>query len=366
MTGPAVTPVPAPAPRVRDELEPTVELWPSVGEYPVYDALIYHVMTHDGFRNDRYREALRRIAPGRVVADLGTGQDLLWARAALDAGARKVYGVESLERPAKRAADLAASLGLGEALTVVHGYSQDVDLGEPADVCVIEMVGSIGSAEGITAVAADAVRRLLADGGAVVPGRVTTRACGVTLPDELARDPGFSLDAADYVEQIWAVRGGPGDVRLSIRGVEPADVLTSAADVEDLDLGGRNDPSGEVTVTLTAQRPGRLDGLLLWTRVWPLPGTEATEEPIETFPTVGSGLPAYVPLFHPGVALAAGDTVEVGFRRTLSPDGFHPDYRFTAAVRSADGSDGSAAAVELPYRGGPLAQNGFYAALWSA
>lgn len=360
-------PEPPPQPRIVAEPgERSAELWPSVGEYPVYDAFIYHVMSHDEVRNARYREALAAPAHGRVVVDIGTGQDLLWARAAVEAGARRVYAIESLDHAAERAAELSKELGLVDRIDVIAGLSQEITLPEPADVCVIEMVGSLGSAEGIANVARDARERLLRPGGSVIPARVVTSVCGVTLPDDLASDPGFTLDAADYVERIWESIGAPADVRLSVRGVEHGHVLTTAAPVEDLDLaGGRTALPADVTATLEVERPGRLDGFLLWTSVWTLP----EGEPVETFPTTGSGLPAFVPVFHPGREVAPGTVVTVAFSRRPGPDGLHPDYRLEATLSHHPGGGGSAgtsaACVKLPHRGGPLAQNPFYAALWS-
>lgn len=343
-----------PAPRVVDEPDGAAgfELWPSLGEYPVYDSFVYHVMTNDEVRNAPYRRALEGCAPGRVVVDVGTGQDLLWARAAVDAGARRVFAIESLPDAAARAAELAGRLGLDGVVEVVAGFARDVELPEPADVCVVEMVGSIGSAEGVDRVAHDARRRLVAPGGVVLPGRIVTRVCGITLPDAAAEDPGFTLVAADYVEQVWDAVGEPFDVRLAVRGIEAHHVVTGSAVVEVLDLaGGEVAGPGAIDVALPVERPGRLHGLLLWTSVAPLPGGPT----IETFPTTGSGLPVYVPLFPGGLALAPGDDVEVTFDRRPGADGFHPDYRIGVGP----------VAIDLPHAGGVLGQNAFYEALWS-
>src|SRR6202035_5247108 len=40
------------------------ELWPSIGEYAVYDDLLYHAMTHDEQRLVPYRVAINRLVPG--------------------------------------------------------------------------------------------------------------------------------------------------------------------------------------------------------------------------------------------------------------------------------------------------------------
>lgn len=54
----------------------------------------YHwYMLNDHDRNDAYREAIRRIAPGRIVYDLGAGVGPM-SYYALTAGATRVYGFE--------------------------------------------------------------------------------------------------------------------------------------------------------------------------------------------------------------------------------------------------------------------------------
>ena len=41
------------------------ELWPSVGDYGVYDELLYYALTHDERRNEAYRAAIGPAVPGR-------------------------------------------------------------------------------------------------------------------------------------------------------------------------------------------------------------------------------------------------------------------------------------------------------------
>ena len=46
-------------------------LWPSVGEYPIYDEFLYYVMLQDEPRNVLFRTAVQALAPDRVVLELG-------------------------------------------------------------------------------------------------------------------------------------------------------------------------------------------------------------------------------------------------------------------------------------------------------
>ena len=122
-----------------------VELWPSIGEYPVYDELIYHGLSSDEHRNAKYKAALEGLVVGKVVVDVGTGADAVLARLAVDAGARKVYAVEVFEPACRRAQATVERLGLGDRITVVRGDARTVELPEKADVCVSEIVEAIGA-----------------------------------------------------------------------------------------------------------------------------------------------------------------------------------------------------------------------------
>ena len=55
------------------------ELWPSIGEYGLYDELMYFAMTHDELRNRAYQVAMNRAVKGKTVVDIGTGGDAFLA-----------------------------------------------------------------------------------------------------------------------------------------------------------------------------------------------------------------------------------------------------------------------------------------------
>src|SRR5262249_13397029 len=61
------------------------ELWPSIGEYYLYDPVMYHAMTQDELRNRAYRVAIDRRVKDKVVLDIGTGADAILARFCIDA-----------------------------------------------------------------------------------------------------------------------------------------------------------------------------------------------------------------------------------------------------------------------------------------
>ncbi|HEX9938624.1 MAG TPA: amino acid adenylation domain-containing protein, partial [Longimicrobium sp.] len=297
-----------------------IELWPSIGEYFVYDDLIYHGLTHDTGRNERYLRALRRHAPGKVVLDVGTGADAILARLAVEAGARHVYAVELLERSYLSARERVRGLGLEDRITVIHGDARTVELPEPAEVCVSEIVEAIAGGEG-AAVILNQARRLLAPGAVMIPGWARTRVAAVTLPDELRHQPGFSPTAAHYVRGIFEEVGHPFDLRLCIRNFPADHVLSTAGTYEELDFGA-GPVEGEYVrrEELAVERAGRMDGLLLWLRMELAEGEELDILEEET-----AWFPVYFPLFEPGIEVAAGDRLRLECWAQI-PEGVAPDY----------------------------------------
>ncbi|HEU4883295.1 MAG TPA: amino acid adenylation domain-containing protein, partial [Longimicrobium sp.] len=311
-----------------------VELWPSIGEYFVYDDLIYHGLTHDTLRNGRYLRALQRHAPGKVVLDVGTGADAILARLAVEAGARHVYAVELLERSYLSACERVRELGLEDRITVIHGAAQNVELPELADVCVSEIVEAIAGGEGAAAIL-NQVWPLLAPGAVMIPGWARTRVAAVTLPDELRHELGFSPTAAHYVEGIFKEVGYPFDLRLCIRNFPADHLLSTVGTYEDLDFGaGPVDAEYTRREELVVERAGRMDGLLLWLRMELAQGEELDILEEET-----AWFPVYFPLFDPGIEVAAGDRLRLECWAQI-PDGVAPDYGARGVlVRGRDGEE---------------------------
>jgi hypothetical protein len=212
-----------------------LEFWPSLGAYEIYDDLLYGLMNAEPVRLAAYRAAFAASVPGKVVLDIGTGSDAVLARLCIEAGARHVYAVEVLETAARQAAELVRTLGLEERITVLHGDIAGLSLPEPVEVCTQGIIGNIGSADGIVPVW-NAARRSFAPGCVPVPSRCVTRLALMELPAAARQQPRFAPLAADYVQRVFGVAGAPFDLRLCVRNVTPAELLTAATDFEELDF----------------------------------------------------------------------------------------------------------------------------------
>jgi amino acid adenylation domain-containing protein/non-ribosomal peptide synthase protein (TIGR01720 family) len=308
------------------------ELWPSVGEYFVYDDLLYYAMTHDEGRNRAYRNAIRRLVPGKVVLDIGTGADAIWAQACIEAGAKRVYAIEMLDEAYTRASDLLARLGLSDRITLIHADSTQASLPELVDVCVSELIGTIASSEGVLPILNDARRFLKAD-GVMIPQRCATKIAAVSLPDSIASQPRFSGTSAHYVEQVFQKLGHPFDLRLCIKGLPIASIVSDASTFEDVSLMGYASLDGVSESKLTIARDCSVHGFLCWLNLYP---TE--DDLIDVLDGQYSWLPALLPVFYPGLDLRRGDTIELSCSRIAQADLVTPDYRVSGRVIRTDGS----------------------------
>ncbi|MET8561198.1 class I SAM-dependent methyltransferase [Streptomyces flaveolus] len=350
--------------RVSVDPEPEQEgrpaLWPSVGEYPIYDPFLYTTMTTDDERNQRFRAALSQLVPDRRVLDIGTGQDLLWAREGVQAGARHALAIEVIEDAFHKAAANISSLTPRDRITLLLGESTNLHFAPRADVCVAEIIGSLAGAEGAAAVLTDARNRHLEPGGLVVPHRAVTLAAAVRLSDLLPDQPvAFAEASLPYLRSIFDWHGKPFDVRLRVENPSADALLSEGAPVEVLNFNGDLRTEQRTTTRLAITRPGRVDGVLTWLNLWCLPD----EAPLDALRMKTNWATIYLPLFENPLPVAPGDVLELTFAATLSDDGVHPDYQLSAALHTADGQQRHGS-LESPHHGGAFRAHAIYRTLF--
>jgi amino acid adenylation domain-containing protein len=338
--------------------EQEVEFWPSVGEYFIYDELLYYAMTTDERRNFAYRQAIARAVRDRTVVDLGTGGDAIQARFCIEAGARRVYAIEMLDTAFEQAKALVKRLGLEDKIILIHGDSTTVTLPEKVDVCVSELIGTIGSSEGAISLLNDA-RRFLNDAGTMIPQRSMTRIAAVSLPDEAAARPRFTQLSQHYAEEVFKKIGYPFDVRVCVKNLPKSSVVSDADVFEELDFRDTVPLKSERSIRLTIGRDCRLDGFLLWLNLYP-----AEQVLIDVWSEPYSWLPVFFPVFSPGIEVRQGDVVEAVCERVAREHRWMPDYRMKGIVRRQSGET-----IEFSYESlydhPSFKQNAFYQALFS-
>jgi len=322
-----------------------------MGEYPVYDGHVYDAFDAADDRHRAYRAALRSAAPGRVVVDIGTGRDALWAIEAARSGARHVYAIEADPAAAAGADDAVAAAGLDDRVTVLPGLSTDLTLPERADVCVSEIVGNIATAEGVIPILADARRRLCVPDCVWIPFRVQTWAAAVDLSAE--GKPAVVTESLPYLKRIFDAAGGPFDLRLCLGGPAGEAVISSAAAVESIVFDDEPPADDRAATEVRIGVDGRMTGVLLWTR---LAAERTGGREVDTLNgDTRAWAPVHVPLDRP-VPVTVGDRIPITLSRVTSDDGLHPDYTVTV---------GDQPPWLSPHHGGPFRGTPFYDALFT-
>ncbi len=308
-----------------------IELWASVGEYPVYDELMYYAMSTDEGRTSRYEVAIKELVKDKTVVEIGTGKDVILARFCIAAGAKKVYAIEALDSAYRGAKKLVDSLGLSDRIILIKGFSTEVELPEKVDVCVSEIIGTIGSSEGAVPVLNDA-RRFLKPHGAMIPERCVTKIAAVQIPDEILNSPHFSELSEKYAGKIFQEIGYKFDVRVCLGNLPQTNILSDHGIFEDLDFTSYINPDSTAEITLNITKSGRLDGFLLWLNLHTV-----KDLVIDNLEEKSSWLPVYFPVFESGIEVVEGDVIRAVCRSRISDNGFNPDYVIRGALHRKNG-----------------------------
>ena len=146
----------------------------------------HRVMLDDRPRTEAFLQAIHDVVrPGDVVIDIGTGSGVLAVAAAM-AGASRVYALEA-SGIANVARAVFEANGVADRVTLVQGWSTRVDLPEPGDVFVSEMLGNDPLDERLLEIVLDARDRLLKPGARIIP-------CGLKVVARLFRLPADQVD----------------------------------------------------------------------------------------------------------------------------------------------------------------------------
>ena len=161
-------------------------------------------MLHDDRRTGDYLAALAQaVQPGDVVLDIGTGSGVL-AIAAARAGARHVYAVEASDI-AEVAERVFAVNDVADRITLVAGWSRQIELPEPADLLVSEIIGNEPFEEEILETTLDARRRLLKPDARLIPNALTLFARPLLLPEIEARQRALGRAAVERWRGLYGI-----------------------------------------------------------------------------------------------------------------------------------------------------------------
>ena len=281
----------------------------------MYSITNYGAMIADRVRIGAYADALRRvITTDSVVVDLGTGTGI-FALLACRFGARRVYAIEPSDA-IQVAREIAAANGFAERIEFRQAMSTEITLPERADVIVSDIGGVLPWFQTHLPSIADARRRFLAPGGALIPQQDAVWAAVVEAPDLYARhaapweDCGFDLDMAPARRLA---------VNTFKRGEVTADrLLTEPRRWALLDYGRVDDSNIQALVRWPISRAGTGHGIVVGLDRTLAEGIRLSNAP-ERSDAVGPDS-IYQTVFFPWwspVRLVAEDQVEVELRATL-------------------------------------------------
>lgn len=154
-----------------------------------------------------YKSAIDRCCRDRVVLEIGGGMGLFSLFAA-QAGARRVVTVE--EGPIAGLAERLFQANGCEGIAEVHrGSSLELELDEPADVLLHQIVSVDPPSESLLHLLRDAARRLLRPEGRLLPSRLEVFGAGVELrEDPRSERPRVLAEMAD-LGALYGVGFGP-------------------------------------------------------------------------------------------------------------------------------------------------------------
>jgi type II protein arginine methyltransferase len=267
--------------------------------------LWHFLMMNDVPRNAVYGEAIRRVAPGRSVLDIGTGASLL-AMMAARAGAKWVASCEGVPAKAK---EVVAANDLGDRIKLIAKPSHDLrigtDLPEPAEVLVTAVFGTTVLNEQVIPTIAHTHAQLLQPGAMVVPKAASARAYlagGAALEGYffVDRAVGFTLTAFNDFAQMSM------DLNANYY---PHDVLFDDFEVLRFDFTRPPVSSEQRLFDVVATRAGRCFGVVQWLRLDLLEGLACENRPGRS--ATVDGWAHMLHRFSRPIELQAGDRVRL-------------------------------------------------------
>ena len=226
-------------------------------------------MLHDDRRTGDYLAAIAAaVRPGDVVLEIGTGSGVL-AVAAARAGARRVYAVEASDI-AEVAERVFAANGVTDTVTLVPGWSREIELPERADLLVAELIGNEPLEEEILETTLDARRRLLHPDARLVPYRLTLLARPLRLPEEEARQRAIGQAAVERWRRLYgmefqplldAALPGPVNMPTEAEVVATWPPVGPPTVLHELDLATFSDASVHASADLVLDEPGTVNAV---------------------------------------------------------------------------------------------------------
>jgi protein arginine N-methyltransferase 1 len=309
----------------------------------MYSLQAYGRMIGDQGRVEAYSRALERtVRPGSTVLDIGTGTGI-FALLACRYGAKHVVAVEP-DDVIELAREIAAANGYDSRIDFVQGISTKLCLAELADVIVSDLHGVLPLLKrGLPAII-DARRRLLAEGGALIPQLDRLWVAPADLPD--ANGKLADVWRPDYLGFDLTAGRPFATNTVQRQRIAPEAVVLEPRCWASLDYRKLEDVNVRGGAEWSVEEPRTAHGVALWFDSELVDGVAISNAPGKEELIYGQ---LFLPFSSP-VDLATGDEVAVRIDANLFDDDYV--YRWSIAVREPENA-------ELKLQ---LDQSSFYAA----
>jgi len=296
----------------------------------LYNIAAYGAMIADTERFEAYREALQRaVEPGSTVVDIGTGTGI-HALLACCFGARRVYAIDTSD-VIQLARQIAQDNGFSQRIEFFHQASTRVSLPEQVDVMVSDLRGVLPLFGRHIPAIIDARRRLLREGGVMIPQR-----------DEIWVAPVEVEDIYGELVSPWEDNGTDVDMsagramvtqRLHRRRVDAEHLVAPAQCWATLDYATVESANVSGRLEYVAARTARVHGFALWFDATLAEGIRFSNGPAERDLIYGMN---FLPLTAP-VDVASHDAISVELGAALVGDDYV--WKWDTQVHGADAAE---------------------------
>lgn len=291
---------------------------PAFWDYPIWDDLMYNIMCKDKTRLNAYRMVIEKKVKGQTVVEIGTGAKAPLAIMCAEAGARKIYAIEMNENSAEKAAKLIYDKGLSDTIEVILGNSMMIELPEKVDICLSEIIGCVGSSEGVIAILNDA-KRFLKDDGIMIPERCITKIAPVFSSDNLYHDDLIQYIINYYTQAVYKTRGRKFPfTRFEFYNFPESHLIAKPQVFEDIHFNLILEENFKSSTNFQISSDCNFDGFLLWLNLY-----------VDSLTMINSFKKSvWGAIYMPGEksSLKKGDVINIECTIRLSENEINPDY----------------------------------------
>ena len=294
-----------------------------------FDSAPIHItMLNDKIRTSSFLKGIQEVVhPGDIVVDIGTGTGIL-AIAAARAGTRHVYAIEA-SGIGKSAKSIFEANGLANRITLIEGWSTQINLPEQADVLISEIIGNEPLGERVLETTVDALKRLLKPNARLIPNRVKIFGLPIAIPQTELIKHTFAAETLqnwkswygiDFSPLIDITRNSSQTFYINPSLASDWKTLCKPVLLADVDFKDVSQLMIDNTISVTANASGQLDGLLVYFELELGPTMRLSTHPAQADKDCSWRSPVWI-LTDP-LNLQTGDRFTVSYKYRVTEDQF--------------------------------------------